>query len=244
MTTDASTDEQASERAEPSSTGDSAPQSDDSAARAPTDHPKTATDIASIYADMADPMDRFRWFDRTLTGRYRRRQFGDARGRVLDVACGTGTNFAFLPASTDLVGVDLSPEMLAKARRELDRLGRDGELVRMDAQQLGYPDDSFDTVISALSTCTFPDPIAALREMQRVCKPDGRILLLEHGRSDVELVGRFLDWRAEAHYEKHACRWNQEPVELVRDAGLPLIDVHEHVLGIITRIEASPVAVR
>ncbi|WP_247730022.1 class I SAM-dependent methyltransferase [Halovivax limisalsi] len=237
MTNEASSDETASEPAETAPTVGAG-------ARAPTDHPKTASDIASIYADQADTMERMRWLDRKLTGRYRRRQFGDAAGRVLDVACGGGTNFAFLPVSTDLVGVDISPEMLAAARRELDRLDRDGELVRMDAQQLAYPDDSFDTVISALSTCTFPDPVAALREMQRVCKPDGRILLLEHGRSDVGPIDRFLDWRAEAHYEKHGCRWNQDPVELVRDAGLPLIDVHEHVLGIITRIEASPVAVR
>jgi len=54
----------------------------------------------------------------------------------------------------------------------------------MDAQALEFPDDSFDTVISSFSTCTFPDPIAALHEMERVCTPDGEILLLEHRRSD------------------------------------------------------------
>lgn len=202
--------------------------------------PKSAEEIADIYADVADTLHRWSWVDRLLTGRFRRRQFGDARGRVLDVACGTGTNFPYLPASVDLVGIDVSPDMLRNARDELDRLGRDGSLYRMDAQSLEFPDDTFDTVISALSTCTFPDPVEALQEMRRVCAPDGRILLLEHGRSDVGLVNRFLDWRADAHYRNRGCRWNQAPVELVREAGIPIVTVRRSLLGILTSIEATP----
>jgi len=203
---------------------------------------KSAQDVQATYADVADRFARFAWLDRLFTGRFRRRQFGDASGRVLDVACGTGTNFPYLPQSIDLVGVDLSPEMLANARDELDRLDLDGSLCRMDAASLAVPDDSFDTVISALSTCTFPDPVAALQEMDRVCKPDGRILLLEHGQSDVGPVARFLDWRAESHYEKMGCRWNQEPLDLVEAAGLPVVESRSAVLGIVTAIEARPTA--
>ena len=207
---------------------------------AAADRHKSTDDIAEIYDDVADTLHRWSWVDRLITGRFRWRQFGDARGRVLDVACGTGTNFPYLPTSVDLVGIDISPEMLANAREELDRLALDGSLYRMDAGALEFPDDSFDTVISAFSTCTFPDPVEALREMRRVCKPGGRILLLEHGRSDVEILSRFLDWRAEAHYEKHGCRWNQEPVELVRDAGIPITRTRDAVFGVITSIEARP----
>jgi len=204
------------------------------------DRHKSARDVQATYADVADRFARWAWLDRLFTGRFRRRQFSDARGRVLDVACGTGTNVPYLPESVDFVGVDLSPAMLANAREELNRLGREGSLCRMDAASLAFPDDSFDTVISALSTCTFPDPVAALREMARVCRPEGRILLLEHGQSDIGPIARVLDWRADAHYEQLGCRLTQEPLELVDAAGLPVVESRSALLGIVTAIEARP----
>ncbi len=197
-------------------------------------------DVRDAYARYADWIDRFDWLNRLATGRYRRRQFAGVTGRVLDVACGTGTNFRYLPDTVDLVGIDISEAMLARARDELDRLDRDGTLEQMDAQALEFDDDSFDAVISALSTCTFPDPVAALREMERVCAPDGRILLVEHGKSDVSLVARYQQWRADAHYERAGCRVTQEPLELVRRAGLSVDDVDTAQFGRITTITASP----
>ncbi|WP_255193190.1 class I SAM-dependent methyltransferase [Natronobeatus ordinarius] len=124
--------------------------------------PMSVDEIRDSYADWADWADRFDWLDRTVTGRYRRELFGDARGRVLDVACGTGTNFPSLPPEVDLVGIDVSPAMLANARERLERLEVDGTLYEMDAQALAFDDDSFDTVVSSFSTCTFPDPVTAL----------------------------------------------------------------------------------
>lgn len=202
--------------------------------------PMSIAEIRDSYADCAPWIDRFDWLDRRLTGRYRRDAFEDAEGRVLDVACGTGTNFEYLPESVDLVGIDISPEMLEKARDRLDRLAIDGTLREMDAQNLAFDDDSFDTVISSLSTCTFPDPVAALEEMDRVCRPDGRILLFEHGRSDVGPIARFQDWRADSHYAHAGCRWNQEPLELLVEAELPVQEVRTRALGIITLVEARP----
>jgi ubiquinone/menaquinone biosynthesis C-methylase UbiE len=110
----------------------------------------------------------------------------------------------------------------------------------MDAQDLAFPDDSFDAVVSALSTCTFPDPVAALREMDRVCKPDGTIRLVEHGRSDVGPIARFQEWRADAHYAKMGCRWTQDPREVVEAAGLSIDDTATGLFGTITTFEISP----
>ncbi|XVH33266.1 class I SAM-dependent methyltransferase (plasmid) [Haloferacaceae archaeon DSL9] len=202
--------------------------------------PMSIEEIRESYAECAPWIDRFDWLDRRLTGRYRRRLFGDARGRVLDVACGTGPNFSYLPSDVDLVGIDISPEMLTKARERLDRLDLDGTVREMDAQELTFEDDSFDTVISSLSTCTFPDPERAIREMDRVCKPDGRILLFEHGRSDVGPLARFQDRFAERHYATAGCRWNQEPLELALKAGVSVREASTHALGIVTLIEARP----
>jgi ubiquinone/menaquinone biosynthesis C-methylase UbiE len=196
--------------------------------------------VQEIYADLAPKMDRMAWLNRLVTGRYRRRLFGGARGRTLDVACGLGLNLRYLPEAVDYVGVDLSPEMLARARARFVDRDPTPEFLRMDASNLEFDDDAFDTVVSSLSTCTFPEPDAVLREMGRVCRPDGRILLLEHGRSSVGLLARFQDWRAEAHYEKHGCRWDQEPLEVVADAGLRIREHRTSLLGVLTAIEARP----
>ncbi|WP_066418536.1 class I SAM-dependent methyltransferase [Halorubrum aethiopicum] len=201
----------------------------------------TVEDIQDAYARYARWIDRLGWVNRLLTGRYRRRQFSHAEGRVLDVACGTGENFRYLPESTEIVGVDISEPLLERAGSELETLEREGTVTRMDAQDLEFEDDGFDTVISSFSTCTFPDPDAALREMARVCRPDGQILLLEHGRSDNGLVARYQEWRADAHYETSGCRVTQEPLSVVRRAGLSVDEAETAQLGRITRIVCDPV---
>lgn len=201
---------------------------------------KSADEIADAYADVADKLDRWRQLDRLFAGRYRRRQFEHANGRVLDVACGTGRNFRYLSSSSEVVGIDISDKMLAHARNELDRLSLDGTVHQMDAQDLTFDNDSFDTVISSFSTCTFPDPIAALREMERVCMPDGEILLLEHRRSDVAPLAWLQDWRAESHYEKNGCRLNHDPLETVEQANLTVENASTAFFGLVTTIEATP----
>ena len=221
-----------------SSTGDSSPPVD---TRVLTGHPpQSIADVRATYRDQAAMIDRMSWLNRLLTGRYRRRLFGDANGRVLDVACGVGTNARYLPEDSEYVGVDISPEMLAKAAQRLDDRPRETTLHEMDAQDLAFPDDSFETVISSLSTCTFPDPVEALSEMGRVCAPDGRILLLEHGRSSVGPIARFQDWRADTHFEKHSCRWNQKPLDTVARSPLAVVESSTALLGIITAITARP----
>jgi ubiquinone/menaquinone biosynthesis C-methylase UbiE len=201
---------------------------------------KSADEIADAYAEVADTLARWRQLDRLFAGRCRRRQFEHANGRVLDVACGTGRNFRYLPSSCDVVGIDISDEMIAHARSELDRLELEGAVRQMDAQALDFPDDSFDTVISSFSTCTFPDQIAALHEMERVCKPDGEILLLEHRRSDAAPLAWLQDWRAEAHYEKNGCRLNHLPLETVKQAGLPVENASTAFFGLVITIDAGP----
>jgi ubiquinone/menaquinone biosynthesis C-methylase UbiE len=202
--------------------------------------PDSLADVRETYAEQADRFDRMQWLNERLTGGFRSRLFGRAEGRVLDVACGTGLNFQYVPRATSYVGVDLSPEMLAVARRTVGGRDRVEGFQEMDAQSLAFEDDTFDSVVSSLSTCTFPDPVAALNEMARVCAPGGRVLLLEHGRSSVGPVARFQDWRADAHYEKHSCRWNQDPLAIIEESALSVVDASTAVLGVITAIEAEP----
>lgn len=201
---------------------------------------KSVPEIREAVADHIDEMDGSSAVNRLLTARYRRRQFIQASGRVLDVACGTGTNIEYLPDEVEYVGVDISPEMLTRAAERFDHLIRGESLREMDAQELEFDDDSFDTVISSMSTCMFPAPVAALREMGRVCKPDGQILLLEHGRSSVGVIAWLQDWRADTRYEKTGCRWNQEPLAVVSQSELAVETTSTDLLGMVTTITARP----
>ncbi|WP_017555656.1 class I SAM-dependent methyltransferase [Nocardiopsis baichengensis] len=117
-----------------------------------------------------------------LFGDARRRLCGDARGRTLEVAVGTGRSLGLYPEDTELTGVDLSPGMLDRARARAARLGVQADLREGDAQDLPFPDASFDTVVCALSLCSVQDVEQAVAEMRRVLRPGGRMLLLDHVR--------------------------------------------------------------
>src|SRR4030095_1092850 len=171
----------------------------------------TAQEISQKY-------DRFaQWFDLVegvpdLLGirKLRQRVLRQASGRVLEVAVGTGKNLRYYPRGCQIIAVDLSREMLNIARKRAGKLSIDVSLLLGDAQALPFFDHSFDTVVSSLSTCTFPEPVIALQEMARVCRTDGRVLLVEHGRSNREWlarggdrpgnkVGQALWWRLDRH---------------------------------------------
>jgi ubiquinone/menaquinone biosynthesis C-methylase UbiE len=199
--------------------------------------------LQAVYDELAPSYDRRLWVDQHLFGvkRLRQQLLKLATGDVLEVACGTGLNFPYFGPIASLTAVDLSPEMLAIAEQGAQKAGLEVTLQVMDAEALTFTNGRFDTVVSALSTCTFPDQIAALQEMSRVCKAGGRILLLEHGRSSLRPLAHYQNRQAQTHYEKAAgCRWNQEPTVLVKAAGLRLISVHRATFGIFYRIQAAP----
>ncbi len=143
--------------------------------------------------DLQNKWDRAaRWYDLAtvplelfLFRPLRSKLLQSAAGRVLEVAVGTGLNHSCYPAGVDIIAVDLSLGMLSHARQR-----GVAKAVLMDATRLAFADGTFDTVVSTLGTCTFPDPVRALREMRRVCRPGGRILLMEHGRSDWPAIAR------------------------------------------------------
>ncbi|WP_026122592.1 class I SAM-dependent methyltransferase [Nocardiopsis halotolerans] len=117
---------------------------------------------------------------RLVLGATRARLCGRARGRVLEVAVGTGHNLPYYPDGVEVTGVDLSPGMLARARARAAGLGGRVDLREGDAQDLAFGDGEFDTVVCALALCTIPDQYRALSEMRRVLRPGGLLLLVDH----------------------------------------------------------------
>lgn len=201
----------------------------------------TSQEISQKYDEFA------RWYDWVesipdLLGvnGLRRRLLRRASGKVLEIAVGTAKNLNFYPCDCRITALDVSNEMLNVARKRAANLSIAVSFLLGDAETLPFPDKSFDTVVSSLSTCTFPNPIAALREMKRVCKSEGKILLLEHGRSDRERLGRWQDRHADKFATPLGCHWNREPLELSKDAGLKVVRARRTFFGIFHQIEAVP----
>jgi phosphatidylethanolamine/phosphatidyl-N-methylethanolamine N-methyltransferase len=111
--------------------------------------------------------------------------------RILEVGVGTGINASLYPSDCEVVGIDFSASMLEKARERLLRKGvRNMRLLQMDAQDLKFPDDSFDIVYAPYLISVVPDPVRVAAEMRRVCRPGGRIIFLNHFRSPNPVLSR------------------------------------------------------
>lgn len=128
------------------------------------------------------------WFDGLegfleglLFRRLRKKLWAQAAGpHILEVGVGTGKNFPFYPDDARITAIDFSPKMLAMAQRKQQRKQIAVDLALMDVQSLDYADNSFDTVIGSFLFCSVPKPRKGLKELYRVCKPGGQVLLLEH----------------------------------------------------------------
>ena len=146
-----------------------------------------------------------------------------AKGTVLEVGAGTARNVPYYPSSVDRVVLsDASDQMLAQARDKIGAIDKPRfAVLHADASQLPLPEDAFDTVVDTFGLCSFDDPVAVLKEMSRVCKPDGKILLLEHGRSHSwSFVTNQSDRYAEQHAAHWGCVWNRDLDRILKESGL------------------------
>ncbi len=113
---------------------------------------------------------------------------------VLEIGVGTGKNIPYYPPGVSVEAIDLSGEMLARARQVAENYpDREIVLRQMDAQQLSYSGESFDEVVATFVFCSIPDPVRGLREARRVTKPGGRLHLLEHVRSSSRVLAPVMD---------------------------------------------------
>jgi ubiquinone/menaquinone biosynthesis C-methylase UbiE len=150
----------------------------------------------------------------------RRDLLARATGRVLEIGAGTGLNLAHYPDHLDeLILSEPTEPMAARLEARLRRSGVRASVLNASAEALPLPDHSVDTVVSTMVLCTVPDPVAALDEIDRVLRPDGRLLFCEHVRSDSE---RLLRWqnRLARPWEAFAagCRCTQDTLALIERA--------------------------
>ncbi len=200
--------------------------------------------IRRTYDRRAATYDRTVGFgERLLVGDLRRSFGGLLCGETLEVAVGSGLNLPSYSSSvTRAVGVDLSTGMLEQARRRADALGRAIELVEGDAQRLPFPAASFDTVAISLGLCTVPDPALALREMDRVCRPGGRIVLLEHVRSTVPPLVWLQVALSPVQERLIGCHLARSTFETARELGFGVEEVATRLAGVFRLAVLTPPA--
>jgi len=127
-------------------------------------------------------------------GEMRRELLAGAGGRTIEIGAGTGVNLELYPDTVaELVLVEPGPHMARQLGEKLAATGREAEIAAAPAEALPFPDDSFDTAVATLVLCTTPDPAAALAELARVLKPGGRLLFIEHVRSEDPAGARWQD---------------------------------------------------
>jgi phosphatidylethanolamine/phosphatidyl-N-methylethanolamine N-methyltransferase len=148
--------------------------------------------VARVYENLASVYDLV--FGPTMhTGRIEairkmRIRPGDS---VLEVGVGTGINLSMYPSACEITGIDLSAPMLDKARdRILNKGLRNCRVMEMDAAQMKFPDESFDIVYAPYLISVVPDPVKVAREMRRVCRRGGRIVILNHFKSENPVLSR------------------------------------------------------
>jgi ubiquinone/menaquinone biosynthesis C-methylase UbiE len=178
-----------------------------------------------VFSAIYDPL---LWIgERAGMAKRRGSLLGMANGRVLELGAGTGLNLPhYTEAVEELVLTEPAAPMLSKLRRRARRNGRNCTVVPSGAESLPFEDDSFDTVVSTLVLCTVDDPRRVIAEINRVLRPGGRLLFLEHVRADSKRMAR---WQDRLHRPWHAfaagCNANRPTVELLNDSELQVGEV-------------------
>jgi phosphatidylethanolamine/phosphatidyl-N-methylethanolamine N-methyltransferase len=170
---------------------------------------------------------------------WRRRLWDKVDGHhILEVGVGTGKNFDYYPKGARLTGIDFSESMLDEARRKRDRKQVNVELDLMDVQSLRFADNSFDTVIASFVFCSVPSPIKGLKEVYRVCKPGGQVLLLEHVLSSKPIIAGAMNLLNPVVVALVGANINRQTVKNVQACAFSSVRVDEHSRDSIKLIEA------
>lgn len=181
--------------------------------------------------------------DEMIKNEWRKDLLSNVIGNILEVGVGTGANFPFYPENIDsFLGIDFSKGMLkfAKDKALQRKFNFQLDLAEADIQVLPFPDNSFDSIVSTCVFCSVPDPVKGLKELKRVCKPTGRIYMLEHMKSENKWAGLAMDLLNPLTVRLWGANINRETLKNITLAGLK-IETNELLMGtVIRKIVLSP----
>ena len=164
--------------------------------------------------------------------------FAAMQGRILFVAVGTGQDIRCFPPGRDIVAIDISPRMLAKARSRAAAYAGNLDLRLMDVHALEFPDHSFDQVVTSCTFCSVPDPVAGLKALRRVLKPGGMLYMFEHTGSHLFPFNLMLDIMTPL-WKPIGPEMNRDTVANVCQADFEIRQVNNIYLDVVKTIVAT-----
>lgn len=175
-------------------------------------------DIRRRYDRLAPWFDSLEGFlEGLLFRRLRKKLWSKAKGEhILEVGVGTGKNFEFYPGDARMTAIDFSPKMLEQAQRKRERKQTAVHLDLMDVQRLYFADNSFDTVVASFVFCSVPQPRKGLKELYRVLKPGGQLILLEHVLSSNKAMAAVMNFVNPAVVRLFGANINRQTVKNVQ----------------------------
>jgi ubiquinone/menaquinone biosynthesis C-methylase UbiE len=183
-----------------------------------------------VFAAMYDRM--LARTERDGLGAHREALLSAADGDVLEIGGGTGANLAFYGSGVGTLTIT-EPEtpMMRRLQKKLDGSRPDAKVLRAPAEELPFNDDSFDVAVSTLVLCTVEDQPRALRELRRVLRPGGKLLFIEHVRSDDPKLARWQDRMMPFNVRfAHGCHCNRSTLDGIRAAGFEVTQVENDTL--------------
>jgi len=157
--------------------------------------------------------------------------------KILEVGVGTGKNFPYYPADAEITAIDFSEKMLKRAKNRANQQKVKVHLQQMDAQNLEFEDNFFDTVVASFVFCSIPDPVRGLIEAERVCKPGGKVALLEHVLSANRILGWLMSLANPLVVRIIGANINRRTVDNVNKTDLVVEQVTDLGAGIFKLIE-------
>ncbi len=186
--------------------------------------------VSRIYDVLQKPMDK-------MVFKNVRHEIMDAlTGRVLEVGVGTGKNIKHYPDNLDITAIDISEKMLVKARKKAVKWNKKVRLELMDAQKMSFDDGSFDCVFATCVLCSIPDPVKGLEEIKRVCKQGGKIILIEHVRSEQKIIGLLMDLFNPMVAAFCGTNINRKTLDNIKEVGFYNVKVEEIWKDIVKKI--------
>ncbi len=158
--------------------------------------------------------------------------------RILEVGVGTGKNFSYYPSDAEITAIDFSNRMLKRAKDKASKQKVKVHLQQMDVQNLKFEDNTFDTVVASFVFCSVPDPVRGLMEIGRVCKPGGKVVLLEHVLSTNRIVAWLMNLANPLVVRMVGANINRQTVANVTKNGLVVEQITDLGAGIFKLIEA------
>jgi len=187
---------------------------------------------APLYDFMTGLMEMSRYYRRELL-------WSKVEGvHILEVGVGTGKSFSYYPPDVVITAVDFSDRMLKCAKDKASKQKVKVRLQQMDVQNLEFEDNTFDTVVASFVFCSVPDPVRGLMEVKRVCKPGGKVVLLEHVLSANRILGWFMNLANPLVVRMIGANINRQTVENVIKSDLVVELVTDLGAGIFKLIEA------